>query len=251
MTTIIRPGQRHVMIPGYGVEVRAGRNTLHAGGAAGFVIDYDGSASYLDAGSGASIDNLMNGAMTVETWVWADSGGGYGQGCIASKGSYTNGFWLGYANYSGTPFAFEAKSGDTYALFSALSTFTTGGWHHVAGTYDNAGDKVLRLWIDGSLAGSSATATGTWQNDAANSLHIGKETGGAQRYWDGRIGWFRLSNSVRYTGTFSPPDRCAAPASDSNTALLYTLSEGSGNPQDSSGNANHGTLTSGTWQACS
>ena len=215
--------------------------------AAGYVIDYDGSTSYVNAGSGATIDNLLNAAMTVETWVWADTLGGFSQGVVASKGSYQTHWYFGFAS----GFSFEAKTGDTFAMVSASAALSMGGWYHVAGTYDNAGDKKMRLWIAGDLAATSAAATGTWISDAAQNLHIGKLASAANRYWDGRIGWLRISNNVRYTGAFTPPSRCSAPLSDANTLLLWRLLEGTGNPQDSSGNANHGTLQSASWQACS
>lgn len=246
---LLRAGQRMLHVPGIGITTS--RRAVSAGGEATYVIDYDGSAAYADAGSAASLDNLLNNAVTVEAWINPDTSGGYGTGAVCSKGNETNHLWLGYANYTATPFAFQAKTGDTYTLISAQSALSTGAWHHVAGTYDNGGDKVMRLWIDGTLAGSSAAATGSWITDASDSLTVARQASSAVRWWDGKIGWMRISNTVRYSGAFTPIARCSPPETDANTVALWRLTEGSGNPQDTSGNANHLALTSGTWSACS
>lgn len=224
-----------------------------AGGAgeSAYVIDYDGAAAYANAGSAASLDDLLNGAVTVEGWIYADTTGGYGQGVVLSKGDHASHLWMGYANYTATPFCFEAKTGDTYTLISAQSALSTGAWHHVAGTYNNGGDKVMRLWVDGALAGSSAPATGVWTTDAANDLRIAVQSSSLERWWDGKIGWLRISNTVRYSSAFTPIARCSPPATDANTLALWRLTEGAGDPQDASGNANHLTLTDGVWSACS
>ena len=53
-----------------------------------------------------------------------------------------------------------------------------------------------------------------------------------------------MSNNVRYSSTFTPPSRYPAPASDANTMALWKANEMSGTTlNDSSGNANHGTMT--------
>jgi len=82
-------------------------------------------------------------------------------------------------------------------------------------------------------------------SDAANNLYVGNRSTG-DRAVDGAVGIVRLSNVVRdivsETWTRETP-----PAVDANTVLQLNMNEGAGNPQDTSGNANHGTLTNGVW----
>jgi len=206
-------------------------------------------------GSGASLDDLQANAFTAEAWGRPTSygTGGTATGHLMSKrATGSAGGWNFYIN-AGSGFRADLICATTNAASLADTTQVQAdsNWHHYAMTWDNAGTRKIRLFYDGvEVTYSLQTAgVGTVTTDASNSLRMGSYDG-TQLYWVGDLAWARVSNVVRYTGTFTPPGRCYPPANDANTKLLLKLLEGTGNPADSSGNGNNGTLTSVTWKTC-
>jgi len=210
------------------------------------------SNGYIDCGSGSSLDNLQDNAFTVEAWIRATGYGSGNIGTIMSKRG-TGGGWNLYVNNTAGLRADLICGTTNAASLSGLDEMTADSYyHHVAMTWDDAGDRKIYLFIDGVPVSSYDTQTagvGAITSDASNNLRVGSYNG-SQFYFAGQIGWSRVSNIVRYTGIFTPNPRCTAPESDANTVLLLRMHEGFSNPQDSSGNGNHGTLTNGVWATC-
>lgn len=206
-------------------------------------VALNGSTSYIDCGSDAGLDDLADNAFTVEAWVRID---GTGQTTIAKKGVGSTGWDL---RWDGTNLY-----GYVYCATTSASTFyilalNDSKWHHVAMTFDDAGDRKVYLYLDGILRGSQIAGVGAILSDAADNLFLGKRSTGF--FLNGAIGWSRISNSVRYTGTgqvFVPAR--TPPASDGNTLALWYMDEGTGNTVDNEeGTAGRdGTLTNCTWQ---
>ena len=92
-----------------------------------------------------------------------------------------------------------------------------GQWYHVAATYDS---NAIRTYVDGNAA--NPTATGNLRQGSL--LRLGGIDGYA--YYDGTIDEVRISNMLRYNGSFTMPD---APFNlDANTLLLWHFDEGVG-----------------------
>lgn len=212
-----------------------------------YAVSYNGTSSQINAGSGTSIDNLHQNAFTVETWVYANGYGSSNRSRLIGKGSWYLDiiFTSGLVGVVGTN-TVSAQSD------SGTDEWSNNAWHHVAMTYNDDTDRVIRLFVDGVEVNSyinQIAGTGSVTDDASQSMRIG--TRGDTFWFNGNMAWARVSNNVRYTSAFSPPDRCAPPLNDSNTVLLYRLTEGSGtNITDSSPNSNTGTLFNGTWLSC-
>ena len=85
-----------------------------------------------------------------------------------------------------------------------------GTWHHIAVTKDSNGRK---LWHNGSLVASD-TETGLFN---ASTCVIGNMPW-ASRLYKGFMRDFRISDNIRYSGTFTPPEEPLV--SDSNTKIL-------------------------------
>jgi len=88
--------------------------------------------------------------------------------------------------------------GDPASNLNGAGTFTTGLWHHVAGTYDCV-SKDMIIYIDGVLyqSGTAANATGsafaaTNSKDAA----LGGEATASAPFWDGKIEDARIYGRV-------------------------------------------------------
>src|SRR5581483_12494229 len=110
-------------------------------------------------------------------------------------------------------------------------------WHHVAATYDAGG---AHLFVDGNLVASQAVASTIVQTGDPLTIGTLDLTGDI---FSGVIDEVRISNVVRYTGSFTPSGPYVA---DANTKGLWHFDEGSGSTvADSSGNGNTGTLVNG------
>lgn len=223
------------------VPIYPGLVTTAAG--APWSVVADGSTTIINAGKEASINNIHDGAFTAEGWFKADGQGQSDLGRLFEKGSSSG--WSVMFDAGGR---IEAKvwAATTSAVASvAFSEYTA--WHHWAITFDDAGDRKLRLWKDGALAGTSDAAVGAVVDDSAVNLAILNRPTGSRTY-DGNAGWQRLSNVVRYSAAFVPPSRRTPPTSDANTLRLFKLNEGTGTAiTDSSSHAVNATLTGGTW----
>ncbi len=118
----------------------------------------------------------------------------------------------------------------------STSQIDDGSWHHIAVTR-RAADGWLRIFIDGQLeAEMDGTDGDVSYPDGRSSSYVSEPylVLGAEKYdsgseypsFNGWIDELRLSNSLRYSGNFSPP--AAAFIQDAATVALYHFNEGSG-----------------------
>jgi len=108
------------------------------------------SGQYLTAGSDASLDNLMQAAMTVSMWLKPVSLAEGTYPFFISKGIYSNeNGWHVYGAASGTLYG---KFGDT-RIQTAAGALTIGSWQHVLVCWNGADSGAI--YVDGTDATSS------------------------------------------------------------------------------------------------
>jgi len=207
-------------------------------------VVFNGTTTKIGAGTHATVTNLHDGALTAEGWFLAETLPA-AQMHFISKGVLggNNGWYLYYQNNLMVA-GVECDTTDATAVYSI--TITDGLWHHVAMTWDDAGDRKVRIYIDRSLVGTSGAGVGVVASDAAVTLSIGCY-GNFDRFFDGNVGWCRISDVVRAitTETYT---RAVPPSVDANTVRLFKMDEGDGTViGDSSINDQDATLTSGAW----
>jgi hypothetical protein len=114
---------------------------------------------------------------------------------------------------------------------------TVGMWTHVALVCTASGAGGLKLYYNGV---NVATAAGYNLPDTANDLWIGRRGNNNFQYFNGKLANIRISNTPRYSATFTPP---LTLVTDANTKLALD-----GNLVDRSASAhtitNTGTSTS-------
>ena len=120
-------------------------------------------------------------------------------------------------------------------------------WHHFAVTYDG---KTTQGWIDGKAAPGATDRNNqniTKQDGAESPFQVGRRVCCGTTPFLGIIDEVRISDVVRYTKNFTPPDREFEP--DKNTRLLWHFNEGKGKKiNDASGNKNVGeVIGKATW----
>ncbi|MEI6462589.1 MAG: LamG-like jellyroll fold domain-containing protein [bacterium] len=214
-------------------------------------LKFNGISSSVAVGNSSSFDNLPNGDFTVESWVNLQNGSGTYQPIVIGKTGGTN-EWRLYFQYGSKPFFSVAYSGGTNATARGSVGISQNVWHHIAATF-TASTKTARLFVDGTEVDYTGTnglhtnGSGTY-NDASSSLIIGsKPSAITNDYFQGSLDELRISDTVRYSGNFTPSNSNFIP--DSNTKLLYHLDENGDDPRnsgkaiDASGNGNNGTIT--------
>jgi hypothetical protein len=128
----------------------------------------------------------------------------------------SNAWYFSLYNASGTYYLafYYIYGGAVIAnILKAISTPSINTWYHVAVTVDGSGNG--KVWFDGAQQGTTVTSIASMTGITGN-VQIGKYNTGA--YFDGWMKELRLSNTTRYTGTFTP--NTTQFSSDSNTKLL-------------------------------
>lgn len=204
--------------------------------------------AYINVASNANITDLHTASFTVEAWVYADDIGHLNAGTIFAKGNWKSSGWMLSYNSSASNFTFLVEHSLTDGQI--IGTFTPdSSWHHVAATFQKSNNQPS-MYIDGVLTGTRTYAVGTPSSDTGVAMRIGAPGNStANRLWDGGVGgWFRLSDSIRYSSNFTPDPYCAPPAVDGNTLIQFNFTDGSGsNVSDISGNDYDGTVYNSSW----
>lgn len=239
-------GATHLLFHNQGQGVPIGLPLRRRGGGliyGDWAVVFNGTNTVVSLGSDATLDDLPDGAFTVEAWVRPEAST---TGTIVGKGASTAGYRL-YIN--GTTLYFVVNAATTAAVAAFDIAASMGKLTHLAGTFDDAGDRKARIYVNGVLKNESGAAVGAYATDAAANLEFGKRTGwiGSQ-YYNGILGWVRLSNSIRYAPAgFTPPS--LMPSADANTVEQWAMNEGSGTTITATVSAptNNGTLANGSW----
>ena len=131
-------------------------------------------------------------SFTAEALVYLDPSFGTGQRFWISKHQGTSNYheWFGIL-YSGTYKVYNqvtrSPSTADYLLNDAASGLTTGAWHHLAITYDDA-TTTLTSYVNGVVKATDSTPTGTRQANSSGALYIGSLPGTpADEAWKGRL----------------------------------------------------------------
>lgn len=143
----------------------------------GKCLKFDGSTSYIDAGSPTSLQLTDN--FTYELWYKPNS---TATGVVAISNGWLPVMW---SNYDGKPFWDIDKGGGTTASVHALSALQVGTWYHLVGVYSTAdGSSASRFYINGVLQGSAASV-GTLS--PPGNVNIGRLAYQAATYSNGFI----------------------------------------------------------------
>jgi prepilin-type N-terminal cleavage/methylation domain-containing protein len=150
----------------------------------GCSLELNGSNQYVDCGNNSSL-NITN-VITVEAWVKP----------AVSPQNLLAGIYAGnyQAKLTVTPnspynkFSFRVYVGTDYYA-NGITSFDANKWYHVVGTYNGTD---IKLYVDGSLD-AVTPRTGTLSSLTGNYF-IGRDEGGAARYFSGLIDEVRVYN---------------------------------------------------------
>jgi|ETN02SMinimDraft_2_1059926.scaffolds.fasta_scaffold14543_2 hypothetical protein len=201
------------------------------------VYSFDGTGDYLTVPDHA--DWFFSGDFTIDFWMyvnsWTSNDALYGHNSGGSNPKHA--MWL----VTGNDIRWLVRTADLASDITSSSSFSTGGWHHVAAERNG---NVFTLYLDGVDVGN-ATDAGTYE-DQTSSFYIGYDNQNGDL--NGKIAEFRISDTARYTSGFTPATE--RHTSDANTLLLIHGDEyftgnwasgitGSGATFTDSGNTGH------------
>ncbi|MCX8062029.1 MAG: LamG domain-containing protein [Anaerolineales bacterium] len=166
---------------------------------------------------------------------------------------------FGISLYGGR-IAFGVHNGASGYTICGNGTLAASQWHHIAVTRRTNGE--MRIFVNGNLdrqitndpTGNISyrlgrSITGSYVNEPYLVIGAEKHDYDPNTYpsFSGWIDEVRISNIVRYTGNFTPPNAPFTP--DNNTVGLYHFDEGSGtvvlDSSGATGGPSHGTRNYG------
>jgi len=201
-------------------------------------IVFDGTGDYLEIPASSDWE-FGTGAYTVEMWFYtAATTQGYFYVCNNLGSISPNWQGLGIeirtsAN-SSTVYVNEQVDNTDHYFESTTTGLNDGAWHHMAVSRESAGDA--KLFIDGT---HEATQDDNYDFDSGGVVNIGRQNWGPGGYFNGYIDEIRVSDTARYTSSFTP--QTTEFTADSNTLLLIHSNWDGGFGGDSSGNYNNFT----------
>ena len=176
------------------------------------------SQTYAYFGAGNHFQ-VGTGALTVECWVYGLSGGGGAyQGVI--------GRWWGGNNIFDLRWASGDASGnfslhDNTAIRNSGVNLSDNTWYHLAWTRDGSGDN--NLWLDGVNKLNWTNSNN--MNFGTTDFTVGSTDSGTSGYqFNGYIDELRISQTERYTSTFTPNQQSSVSATGSFTGNNITAS---------------------------
>ena len=104
---------------------------------------------------------------------------------------------------SGKVGTFLSANGSTWGIFNnkqTTSSYSTNTWHHFAVTFD--GTNTYKIWFDGTEEGSETIASTV--NDSGYDRTLVGGAYGSTAFFAGYMDEVRISNTQRYTTTFTP-----------------------------------------------
>jgi parallel beta-helix repeat protein len=184
----------------------------------------------------------LGGVFTIEFWMKADSIDATWKAVIGKSNNTSTGRNYAILLNSGKylRFSYHNAGGDDIYLDTSANSIKIGQYHHVAFVLDVPGG-VMKIFIDGVEKATRAPQGYPVTNNG--SLWMGRNCQGTDAdYFKGALDEVRISNTARYSSSFSP--QTTSFAADANAIALWHMDEvGSLNVADSSGNNLNGLWT--------
>jgi hypothetical protein len=154
---------------------------------------FDGESSYVDYGDNYDVETDD---FTIESWIktnYTDNnqtivhkGDGY------SGSSIFYGLWL---ESSGKVVAGINNNSVISAEAISSVSVSDNTWHHITTAFDR--DENIKIYVDGTLTGTTGISDYAGSIDNSNSLIVGRNSDSAIRYFNGSIDELRISSIIR------------------------------------------------------
>ena len=211
-----------------------------------YVFDFEASSlEYISLGTNSSLQPAS--AVTASGWIKLESLGAPAKGIVVnSESNGYNGYILWITASNNAEFSITEVAGTTWVRAISTTTFTTGIWYHVMGTWDGVN---IKIYVNGIL--EQTTAASTIFYHANSEGYVGKYASGEfdglisnAAIWDSDqsanittiynngspgdltslspISWYKLDDSATFSTNWSIPDDGSA--SNTGTSVAMTQS---------------------------
>lgn len=192
---------------------------------------FNGSSQFIGIGPMGTMSNSST--LTLSAWAKPSSSSGV-QRIVALTGS-SNSFAVNLQENGGMFVAQTGKATVGGDNATDTSSFTTGQWYYVLGTFDGGN---VALYVNGAKKSMTAYNNATSSVGSTNGWSIGKyvELGADYQWWNGSIDEVRLSSVVRSSDWIAAEyNNQSSPSSfyvlgTENLPLIRSLSPSSGKP---------------------
>lgn len=257
--------------------------------AIGTAASFDGSNDYFDLGDNYDFgDGTTDSAFSISGWIYLDTLPAANKSHVvlsktseSSSTTSVSSYLLGVNSSGELGFRlYDESGGNQIRALSAASSFSTGQWYHLAGTYTGSGSPTgLQVYINGVNAVNSQSVAGTYvaMHNSTETAKIGctfLNNATYEDFNDGYISNVRIYNRALsatevatlyhrpWEGTnygdlwpYSPPAPADATLSTDTaaTSLMsgcqawWLLTDGSGTTATDIVGSNNGTLVDLTW----
>ncbi len=163
-------------------------NATLVSGKVGNAFKFNGTNGEVNMGNPASL-NFGTAPFSLESWVKWDGSGNYGALNIIRKSNYGPdpgaGYWMRIGRDGKTvEFSVGATTGpDGQSLITA--PFSSGVWHHVVATRDNA--DTVKLYVDGESVGTIVRQALKAQSTSGSSFTLGSWADQHSEFFPGLI----------------------------------------------------------------
>jgi hypothetical protein len=158
-------------------------------GVTGQALQFNGTSTYVDCGTGASL-NLTDG-VTITAWIKMDFTAA-DRKIAGNQDLITGGYKFGV--YSNNLAEFEIRTSANAATLNRTSTGGTvlqqGAWYHVAGVYSKG--QYIRTYVYGNL--DRELVTTVLLGSSTGSFKLGRDPGSAAYYWLGAMDDVKVYN---------------------------------------------------------
>ena len=205
-------------------------------------VNFDGSNDYINVTDNSTLD-FGTGSFTYEARIYYT---GTSDGWIIGKDTDSASRAYIYVQTAGTVHFVVRNSDGTQNTTASGTSNISGGWHHIAGTFDGTA-KTLRIYVDGVQEGTT-TNTNLANLDNNRDLAIGRYGGeSASTYFKGNIDDVRVwKGVVRTQAEIQANANLELVGTESNLSMYLKLNDATGTTaNDETSNNNDGTLTGG------
>ncbi len=173
-------------------------------GKKGSALDFDGATSYINAGSGSSLDDIETqggGGMTVSAWIKPRTNGETGTNCIVCKdreASTSNGAWSFEINASYGLVFTKGFSATRLFRSSVNDVVPQNTWKHALATWNGSDNySGVHIYINGVETSyvTNQSGSGDKNSEGSGNLYIGNDIWGG-RTIDGVIDDVRIYNRI-------------------------------------------------------
>jgi hypothetical protein len=169
----------------------------------GSALEFDGEDDYVDVGTDATINNLTT--FSVSAWFKTDSvpdpwPAPWRYPHMVCQRDLSSTIWtlILHGDYSGR-LTGRIETTGTAAVGRTNFTPDVGQWYHAVMTYDDAGDRTVRVYVDAAEQSYmyQTPGTGTMLSGPSVPIAIGNHIGGGSgRGWDGMVDEVGIWNTV-------------------------------------------------------